>query len=180
MANIQTARRSGLVLRGNRNVRETLWASGVAVTSNLTAAGQASNLTLLSSVGLALRPFTVVRSRGIIQISSDQLIATEFVDAGYGHAVVSEQASAIGVTAMPTPTTDSGSDLWLVYERMFLEFAFITAAGFDARGGRILRFDSKAMRKVQDGEQLVTVVEAGSLSNGFNVTVHFRMLLKLH
>ncbi len=180
MANIITGRKSGFITRGNRNVRATAWIASAAVASTLTAPAQASNLTLLSGIGLALRPFTVVRTRGILHMHSDQSAADEFQDVAYGQAKISEQAAAIGVTAMPTPDTDVESDLWFVYERIMSQFLFVTAAGVESVEGVMILFDSKSMRKVEDGEQLASVVEAGSLSDGFTVTAQFRQLIKLH
>ena len=57
---------------------------------------------MLSAIGLALRPFTLIRVRGIFTIASDQSAATETQVGALGVAVVSEQAASIGVTAVPT------------------------------------------------------------------------------
>ncbi len=114
-----------------------------------------------------------------MQVHSDSVAASEFYDAAYGQAKISEQAAAIGVTAMPTPDLDVESDLWFVYERQMGFEQFFDATGSTTHG-ETFRFDSKAMRKVEDGEQLASVVEAGSLSLGFTFTVQFRQLIKLH
>ena len=66
----------------------------------------------LNAAALALRPFTIVRSRFEVGIISDQTAATEDQLGAIGMAVVSDQAVAVGVTAVPTPITDMGSDLW--------------------------------------------------------------------
>ncbi len=111
---------------------------------------------------------------------SDQTGALEFQDAGFGMAVVSQQASAVGVTAVPTPTTDDDSDLWFVYERMFNTFTFVTGVGFQSNIGIERLIDSKAMRKVDDGNDVIAVVESGSGSAGLTISSHFRFLVKLH
>ena len=40
--------------------------------------------------------------------------------------------------------------------------------------------DSRAMRKVEDGFDIVSVVEAGLIGNGCRVKLGGRMLVKLH
>ena len=72
-----------------------------------------------------------------------------------------------------------GSDLWFVYE-LFMHFTDIgTNVGLaDAIKGQA--FDSKAMRKVEDGQDLITVIEADAVSDGLVFSAGWRMLLKLH
>ena len=69
----------------------------------------------LNAAALALRPFTIVRTRFLVSVVTDQVAADELVLGALGMAVVSDQAVAIGVTAVPTPITDMGSDLWFVH-----------------------------------------------------------------
>ncbi len=158
-------------------VRQTQWSSigPVQVTD---AAGGATLLTALTAVGLALRPFTVVRTRGVMQLFSDQGAAIEPQWVAYGACVVSEQAQAIGVTAVPTPNTDQESDLFFVHQWI----ANHSSTSIDAQGARFLEYDSKAMRKVQEGEQLITVSEvvASTISEGVVFAVTERQLFKLH
>jgi len=98
----------------------------------------------------------------------------------YGHAVVSDQAVAIGVTAVPTPNVDNGSDLWFVFEAVMSDIK----VGSDQTGfGRVgieRIIDSRAMRKVEDGQDLVVVAEAGTGSDGMNMGHYVRTLIKLH
>ena len=180
MANIRVARRSGLVLRGGRNRRDTIWGSLDTTESVLTGAPTAVLTNSLNAAGLALRPFTVIRTRGIIQVRSDQAGATESYGADLGCAVVSDQAVAIGVTAVPTPLTDKSSDLWFVYEQLFgrIEIGSGAGTGVPVQTSMFKEFDSKAMRKVEEGQDLVTVVE-NELA-GCNIIVSGRFLVKLH
>ncbi len=157
--------------------RESLWFSGAA-TSTALAGSTAILITSLTAGALALRPFTIVRSRGMIHVRSDQAIAVEDMAVFYGMAVVSDQAVAIGVTAVPTPFTDNGSDLWRSFET-------ILGSYFDNVDGSIQNFntqaiDSKAMRKVEDGQDLVEVIESSTASDGSIVQTFQRSLIKLH
>jgi len=124
----------------------------------------------------------VIRTRGSIRVRSDQNSSSEDYGASYGAAVVSDQAVAIGVTAVPIPTTDNGSDLWFVYEFVIGALRVTTAVGL-FEGGHERIIDSKAMRKVEDGQDVIQVVEGpgtGIGSNGSQISGHARMLVKLH
>ncbi len=165
------------VARGPR--RETVWfefgiqvisidTSGVALASSLNAAA------------LSLRPFTIIRSRFEVLLFSDQKAASETQAAGLGFAVVSDQAVAIGVTAVPTPLTDLGSDLWFVLQLMMARFELVSAVGVDGNVGQHYTIDSKAMRKVDVGQDLVETIEVSSASGGTTIVTGGRMLIKLH
>ncbi len=157
-------------------MRETLWLGVDFSIDTIAAPPGPIFLGALNATALALRPFTVVRSRGELYLTSDQEAAAENQQAAFGIAVVSDQASSIGITALPTPFVDSNSDLWLVYQIMNNR----TVANPVANVGTRYQFDSKAMRKVEDGQDLVSVVEASTQGNGLFVFSATRHLLKLH
>ena len=178
MANLRIGRRSGLVLRGGKNRRSTFWFSGVDTSSTITAPSTAVALTSLNAAALALRPFTVVRTRGILHLRSDQNAVTEVQAAAYGQIIVSDQAVAIGITALPTPVTDDQST-WFVYEWMMTALQFATAASF-VEIGASKEIDSRAMRKVEEGQDLVEVIESATITNGLIFRSFSRNLIKLH
>jgi len=172
-------RRSNRIVRGGRLRRETRWLGAIPVLTGLSAASTAVLSHVLTTEEKALLPFTVVRTRGIFHIFSDQLAASEQYVASLGMAVVSDQAVSIGVTAVPTPATDRNSDMFFVYETLMGALRFSTAAGFRDIG-QLMQFDSKAMRKVEEGQDIAITQETEAISSGANVTVGFRMLVKLH
>ncbi len=174
------ARKSGFVRRHNRMVRETLWLGAPFIRTTITAASTAVLMSSLNAAALALRPFTVIRTRGIWSIISDQQTANENMEMSIGHAVVSEQASAIGVTAVPTPVSESDSDLFFVYDSVIGSTRILSSVGFNENENKLRDVDSKAMRKVEDGSDIVSVVETGVGSSGLIVTTFFRQLIKLH
>ncbi len=174
------ARKSGFVRRNNAMRRDTIWLFGGPGQFVIASASTAVVLASFNAAALALRPFTVVRTRGQFLYHSDQRAATEDYEGAFGLAVVSDQASAIGVTAVPTPITDMGSDLWFVYEMAMGLITVTTDVGVVDPAGRLLNFDSKAMRKVEDGSDVVMVGETTGTSEGWAGTFAFRMLLKLH
>ncbi len=179
MANIRTARRSGLVLRGGRNRRETIWIGNIFQQRDL-AAGTPVIDASLNAAALLLRPFTVVRARGFVHVASDQVAATEEQMGAYGAAVVSDEAVAVGVTAVPTPVNEAASDLWFMYQPFANQFTFVSSIGFDGTAGQNFDIDSRAMRKVEDGQDIVFVLEASAAGNAARVLTSVRLLAKLH
>jgi len=178
MANISRSRKSGFTLRSGVMRRETFWI-GVGISANALASANSAALINSASAGLlAVRPFTIVRTRGNWVVRSDQLAASEDLSVGIGYAVVSDQATAIGVSAVPTPFTDIGSDMFFVYEQWLQSFRLNTAVGTEAYNS--VSYDSKAMRKVNDGQDIVTVIENSGVSAGSNVVNSGRMLIKIH
>ena len=175
MPNLNIARKSGFIVRGGRSVRQMLWFKNIEVSATNAAALAATLMTSLNASALALRPFTVVRTRGTMLVESDQVGASERFSTAYGHIVVTDQAAAAGVASVPTPETDPEND-WFVYKRVIQR----TAATMNAMLGVLVEFDSKAMRKVDNGSDIVTVSEAGTLSLGSIITVQWRQLIKLH
>ena len=162
--------------RGQR--RQTLWLTGTTTRTSLAGGGSAL-VTSLNAAGLALRPFTIVRTRGYFTIASDQQLATEFYEGAVGSTVVTDQAVAAGVASVPTPISEDASD-WFVYDRIADEFVFGDATGF-ILGSILARLDSRAMRKVDLGEDLITVIEASTLNtSGITITQYMRFLVKLH
>jgi len=159
--------------------RETRWLNLDATVLVLIAAG-GTILYSLTTEEKALRPFTVIRTRLLVQISSDQLAAGENQIGAIGAAVVSDQAVGAGVTAVPTPINDVESDLWFVHQFLFSAMDLASAIGFDGNVGRVYSIDSKAMRKVEDGQDVVVVAEFSTQGDGFTLATGGRVLIKLH
>ena len=178
MARINTNRKSGFILRGGAMRRKTFWFGVTDVLATVAAGANPVLITQLNAAALALRPFTVVRTRGILMIVTDQEAADETQHGVYGEIVVSDQAAAIGITALPTPATDAQSTFH-VYEWIMASFRFGTAVGF-SNVSTVREFDSRAMRKVEEGQTVIAVVEAGAAGQGFDFSVASRTLIKLH
>ena len=160
--------------------RATVWLSTVPQETTITGGTGAVLLTSLSAAGKAFLPFTVVRTVGMLYISSDQVANSETQFVAYGAAVVSEQAVAIGITAIPTPITDIDSDLWFAYQTAVNATQVASSIGMGFAAGTAYPFDSRAMRKVDEGEDVVTVLETAGISDGVVVRSTDRILVKLH
>ncbi len=172
------ARRHTTFRRGPR--RETVWVGVTEVNTTLASSNLVAFISSLNATLLAARPFTIIRSRGILAFRSDQTGASESFNAALGYAVVSDQASAIGATAIPTPYTDLGSDLFFVHQFMSGRFEFVTGIGFHPQAMQTIEYDSKAMRKLNDDQDLAVGLETGGIGSGINIYHAGRILIKVH
>ncbi len=161
-------------VRGAR--RQTLWMT-LPVSELTMTAGGGTIVGLLNAAALALRPFTVVRSIFEVNIRSDQAGAIERQVVGFGACVVSDQAAAIGVTAVPTPLTDLASDLWYLHGVLIGDESNLTDR---TRGGMSRTIESRAMRKVEDGQDIAIVAEMSTVGGGVTMISAGRFLVKTH
>ena len=168
--------RRHVVVRGSvRSRRATQWVASSLETAVTNLAGSS---VLLDQTLTGTEPFTVVRTRGTLWVGSDQVATNEIAIGSLGMAVVSDQAAAIGVTAIPTPATDQESDLFFLWTPFLSDTRVVSAVGFETNTFSRNDFDSKAMRKVNENETIVVVLENSS-SVGLDFLLNFRMLLKL-
>ncbi len=174
---ILRARRVPLGIRGKR--RETEWFASANSTAPL--ALPASSFVFdqsLTTAEKAKRPFTVTRTVGSFWVRTDQVASTEDPFGAIGFMVVSDKASATGVTALPDPITQEASDEWFVYQAWAAGLIFASSTGI-TEGLREYKFDSRAQRKVQDGEDIVVMVANASAADGCSYIVKFRLLIKV-
>jgi len=171
--------RHSRIVRGAR--RKTTWFDIPPVAATMTSEG-GTTLLVLTATEAAKRPFTIIRTHLELMIQSDQSAATEVQVAAVGMCVVSDQARAVGISAVPTPITDSGSDLFFVHQFLFSNFNFLTAAGFSEgrAAAQYYSVDSKAMRKVNDDEDVLVVAEMDTIGGGVVLHAAGRMLIKEH
>ena len=169
------ARSQRIVTRGSR--RQMVWIGNNLAATNL---GASSNTLLasLNAAALALRPFTIVRTHLLISFESDQVIASEKPFGAYGQIVVKETAVAIGVTAIPTPSSEINAD-WFVWQGLISSFVFVSGVGVQSPADNQYVVDSKSMRKVGDDEDVIDVVQL-SAAFGADIVVRGRLLVKLH
>ncbi len=159
-----------------RSTRKSLWLQFVPITVTLGAANSALAFSL-NAAALALRPFTVVRTHFEVMMISDQAAAVEQQVAGLGIAVVSDQAIAVGITAVPTPVSELGSSLWFVNQLLLGEESHQTDLTLAPNRYSI---DSKAMRKVETGSDIGVMLETITIggSGGAIFNVGGRILIK--
>jgi len=134
----------------------------------------------LTTAELALRPFTVIRTVGSLMVANDQFAATESAVLAMGMGVFNAPAVAAGVASLPTPITDEASDLWFVYEAVPAWITVATAVSIATPGATIRYFDQRAMRKVEDGQDIGVLLENASGTDGVRFWLKFRLLIKMH
>ena len=165
-------------IRGRtRSVRQNIW---LQINLTLTIIGGSSTVLVVSlnAAGLALRPFTIVRTRMDILIGSDQTVATELFHAALGVIVVSDQASAAGTGSVPAPISNTDAPFF-VWQPLLHEFQFGTAVVFLNPAGTRIVVDSKSMRKVGNNEDVAFQVQSATASGG-QISIVGRQLIKLH
>ncbi len=165
----------------SRSKRLTDWAISFTTASLVTV--PVASKVLLASVTAAqlaiLGPATVVRTRGRILILSDQTAGSERQFGAIGLGFVNETARALGVTALPGPSSLALWDGWFMHQFIAQAFTFGTAVGFMTQGqGFGYEIDSKAMCKFDTDDGLVLMAENSSASDGFSAAVSLRILIK--
>ena len=121
--------------------RLTEW-SGLADQGYVNVSTTAS--TLISSVAFE-DPGTIVRARGRCSIRPQTVVADLDVVGAFGIGLVSAEALAIGITALPTPQSDADWGGWMVWRSFAYRLEFVDATGtFQIDWG--FEVDSKAMR----------------------------------
>ncbi len=171
------------VVRGPRRATEWLASADVASSTALAGAASVLNQSFTAAQIGALGPLTVVRTRGLLMVSSDETTQSEEPFGALGFMVVREQARAAGITAIPTPITEEFDDGFFVHQFFHagIRVATGTQAGqIAAPGWSTYEFDSRAMRKVNADDAIVVTLENANASHGLLFVLKFRMLVKLH
>jgi len=171
-------RRGSFAVGGKR--RQTEWFASANISAETALA---ANTFLFSqsftAAELAKRPFTITRTVGSLWVRPDVVSPTEFPFGAMGFIVVSEKAVATGVTAIPDPITQEASDEWFVYTQWLTSVFAATAASISTQPYMEHKFDSRAQRKVQDGEDVAVVISNANAAHGCAVILKFRMLIKV-
>jgi len=117
---------------------------------------------------------TILRTRGLLWVQSDQSVAFNEQQSGaFGGLVATSNAVAAGVASLPDPFTDGADDGWFVH-RPFVQTSPSINGELGGQQGRLYEIDSKAMRKVETGYDLVFIIGNGG---GFGMQVLFSIRL---
>jgi len=158
------------------------WVGGVATAFGVQAIAAGAS-TLVASMDTRVlshvAPFTVMRVRGLLSVTSDQVGGDEIPHGAFGIAVVNGEAFDAGVGSVPTPFTESFDDRWLYHTYWAAPVAVIAGQSVSQRQEHHI-IDGKAMRKMEFGDVMVCVIENGSNSQGAQFIINFRTGIKLH
>ena len=133
--------------------RKSLWLQFKPLSATV---GAQSLIFSLNAAALALRPFTIVRTHFSVLMFSDQAAAVEQQNGAIGLAVVSDEAVAVGITAVPTPLAQLGSSLWFAHQLLMSQSSH--QVDLTLPPGR-WEIDSKAQRKVEVGSDVIVVMD---------------------
>ena len=122
---------------------------------------------------------TIIRTRGLFSVASDQVASAESYMGAYGLAVVTAQALSVGITAIPHPVTDAPWGGWFFHQYFCADYHVVASTGIAAPWFSNYVIDSKAMRKLDEDERLVAVVENSS-GEGMKLWDSIRILTKVH
>jgi len=115
---------------------------------------------------------TVRRTRGWINVNQT-LSGTKL--GALGFVVVNDLAIAAGVASMPGPFTDADDDGWFVWQAYGGSRPLTTASE-----SHIFEFDSKAMRRVEEGFGIAVIAEtAGGSVDPVLVSVAISLLTSI-
>ena len=178
MANRRFNRSRGFT-RGPR--RQTEWLSLAAPTSSVVLpAVNKIQFAIQSAEEIAKAPFTIIRTIGYVFIEQQSIV--DSVQSGaFGMCIVTERAQAVGITALPDPVIESDADFWFVYEPWATGVRIETVAEQSMSSSPYsMRWESRAQRKVEEGDRIVGVMANASVAQGVEFQIQFRMLIKLH
>jgi len=177
--------------RSNRNAgpkRLTDWIGGVQSTPVNENDLSGSTVEIVSSFDTRTSgqspnaPFTIVRVRGILQVVSSGATASNFAIGALGICVVNGEAFDAGVASIISPWTEAFDDRWLLHQyfsTMYEPGVTGTDGGVFVGGGTYrVEFDNKAMRKVEFGDVIVTIIENAS-TDSIRFFENHRTLVKL-
>ncbi len=154
--------------------RSTAWTGSITLTAVQALA--AASVVLDQVFVPTVAEQTITRVRGLLSVQSDQLAAGEDAFGAFGMAVVEEPAATAGVASLPHPMDDSSSEAWFVWQPFSTTFVFGSAVGFDAQGGNQYVIDSKAMRKINNEQRVVILLQNSSSAFGMAYWFTFRLL----
>jgi len=169
------ARRSNVRPFKSGRRQPTNWAR---VTSVGTVVVPAASKLLLTTIVLSNPGIdeTIRRTRGLIHISSDQAAAVEDQTGAMGMVVVNDLAIAAGAASLPGPHTDSSDDGWFVWQP-FMQSGI--GSGASQQFGERYDFDSKAMRRIEEGFAVAVMVENSHATFGLEILIGFALLASL-
>ena len=122
---------------------------------------------------------TVLCTVGGVGVSPDTSAATENQLGAIGMCVVTDAATAIGITALPDPVTDVEDDVWFFYQGFANRMVVSDVTGINFNASTWYSFDSKAKRIVSTGQNIAIVAGNAHATQGFQLALNFWMLAQV-
>ena len=171
------ARRRQFVTSGAR--RRTGWDIGPGSSTLQTVTASGSIIVGLGSETV-LDGITIVRIRGLLRLVLLAGGAAEGFIGAFGICIVSSDAFAVGITAIPSPVDDTDWNGWMWHQY----FSLTLSAAFQATGAGPhsvdLPIDSKAMRKTGVNNVITLIGEFTEIgTSSMTISADSRVLAKL-
>jgi len=178
---VARSRGFGPVRNRTGNRRSVQWELGPGADDQLTfdaVSLSTSTTTIFGSGAVATEKLTVVRIRGFLNIV---LLTNDSTPGGFnwsaGIGIVTSDAFAIGISAMPSPFDDIEWPGWL-WHQMGAAVSPVTTAGRENYWN--FEIDTKAMRKMGINEVLFASIQTGEISTSTaSARLATRALIKL-
>jgi len=148
----------------------TIWAGVVA--PSLTVFPTLTKILLALFTPSFLSGETIRRLRGTLLVES--VLTTTAYHGAIGAYIASDAAVAIGVTALLDPVTNASDDVWLWYHSFAGDGRGDGSAG--GNGAMLIEVESKAMRRMEEGQSLVIVGANANALSEFAVALSLRVL----
>jgi len=154
---VARGRRTGFPVARSRRI--TLWEIGFGGTqTTLTANGKIAVQGLAGIGGGGL--MTLIRQRGELVVSASFSTLGDSASLAAGIILVTDDAFAIGTTAIPGPISDAANEGWIWHQFCSINSRGVIVAAASGAQSYNFRFaiDSKAMRRWDLEEQTLTLV----------------------
>ena len=163
--------------RGARPKRLTEWISFQTNFTDFTASEGKAVGSFTQTFLRDFVPCTIMRTVGLLVVAADlNFITNQIYSGAVGGCTVRQDAFAAG--AFPDAFSDAGDDVWFMHQ--FFAATIDDRADSDLVVSQNFIIDSKAQRKVVDGDAIVFHAEGGGEADGFDLALYLRVLLKLH
>ena len=159
-----------------RKIPNYEWA--VLASPVLVAVPAASKVLLGSFINTSGNDLVIERVRGEFTVNSDQTAASEEVMGALGFMIVSEDAFAVGITAISSPVSDP-TNSWFVWHPFTLFSETSTGQQVNNPAGRPIVVDSKSKRVFEGNTRVVVVAENFATVGGLEMIFVLRVLAKL-
>ncbi len=148
--------------------RQTEWIAATVNFTDLTASEIANLISFSQAALVDLVPFTIIRTVGVVTVAHDvNFITNQTITGAVGLQVVGDDARASGVASMASPFADAADDSWFYHQ--FFHSIIDDRADSDLVVSHSMVIDSKAQRKVVDGQAIVFLAEGWDSVNHFEI-----------
>ena len=119
---------------------------------------------------------TIVRTRGLLSVISDQATILEEQRGAFGMIRVTDRARVAGAVSIPGPATDANDDGWFTWVPICQDSVQDVAGGLN---GMQYVIDSKSQRIIQTGTDVAVMIENEGSVGGMKIQLVLRLLSRL-